>query len=386
MCSRAARVELHVHLVMDSLRYGPRVLHLLAPAHEGGLERVVTMLSSAQGRTRAHVAAVLTPGDEFDDHPFVTRLEALGVPVTRVAVGGRSYLREYRSIAALVARLKPAVIHTHGYRADVIGGCVARAQGIPTVSTVHGFTGGSGRNRLNERVQCLALRRADAVMAVSRPLAHRLARTGISLQKIHFVQNGFTAPSHTLTRGAARRELGIAEDGLVAGWVGRLAHEKGPDVMLDAMFECDPSWRLSVIGDGRESGRLRHRASALGIGDRVAWHGAVANAGVLLTAFDALVLSSRTEGTPIALLEAMHACVPIVATRVGGVPDVVTPAHALLVPSEQPRLIARALEQIALDQSAAKHRALLARERVVQSFDSAAWLAEVDAVYQEACG
>jgi glycosyltransferase involved in cell wall biosynthesis len=372
-------------LVMGNLSHGPRVLHILAPAHEGGLEKVVTMLSAGQGTKRAHVAAVVALGGEADDHPFITRLEALGVPVTRVEVGGRGYLREYRSLVALVARLKPAVLHTHGYRADVIGGFVARARGIPTVSTVHGFTGGSTRNRLNERVQCLALRRADAVIAVSRPLVKRLAHAGIPLRKIHCVPNGFAPSSHSLTRVAARRELGISEHGLVAGWVGRLAHEKGPDVMLDALFECDPAWRLSIIGDGREHGKLRQRALELGIEARVSWHGAVANAGALLTAFDALVLTSRTEGTPIVLLEAMHACVPIVATRVGGVPDVVTPAHALLVPPEQPRTIARALEEVAREQSAASHRAMLARERVVQSFDSAAWLSEVDAVYREAC-
>jgi glycosyltransferase involved in cell wall biosynthesis len=140
-----------------------------------------------------------------------------------------------------------------------------------------------------------------------------------------------------------------------------------------------------MIGDGRDRRRLSQRATELGIADRVAWHGPISNAGSLLTAFDAFVLSSRSEGTPIALLEAMYASVPIVATRVGGVPDVVTSAHALLVAPEKPELIARALDDIARDRSAARDRALLARERVVDSFDPSAWLASVDAVYQQAC-
>jgi glycosyltransferase involved in cell wall biosynthesis len=151
--------------------------------------------------------------------------------------------------------------------------------------------------------------------------------------------------------------------------------------MLDAISECDPTWQLSVIGDGPERERLREQAAKLGIANRVTWHGFVPNACSLLTAFDAFVLSSRTEGTPIALFEAMHSGVPVVAARVGGVPDVVGPAHALLVPPEHPRMIAQALDQILRERSAAEQRSFLARERVLHTFNSTTWLAAVDAIY-----
>ena len=351
---------------------------------EGGLERVVTMMSARlRGGEGVHVAAVLQ-SSEANGHPFVTRLEALGVSITPVVVGARSYLREYRLLAALVARLQPKVVHTHGYRADVIGGAVARAHRIPTVSTVHGFTGGGPKNRLYERLQCLSLRRANAVMAVSAPLVNLLVRAGIPRGKIHCVPNGFEPGGQTLTRAAAREELGIPAAGLVVGWVGRLSREKGADVMLDALAECDRGWRLSMIGEGREGHRLQQQAARLGIADRVMWHGSVADAGSLLTAFDAFVLSSRTEGTPITLLEAMHACVPIVATRVGGVTDVVTSVDALLVPAENPRAIAQALGESARERPAAKLRSAHARNRALQSFDAVSWLATVDSVYRAA--
>jgi glycosyltransferase involved in cell wall biosynthesis len=108
------------------------------------------------------------------------------------------------------------------------------------------------------------------------------------------------------------------------------------------------------------------------------------NAGSLLTAFDAFVLSSRTEGTPITLLEAMNAGVPIIATRVGGVPDVVSTSDALLVPSEQPGMIAQALSEIEREPSAATDRSVRARERLLQSFSPVTWLASIDAVYEAA--
>lgn len=367
---------------MSKLSHNVRVLHLLAPAREGGIQRVVMMLSAAQGRDKVHVAAVLSPRDA-NDHPFITGLEALGIPVTRVVVESRSYLHEYRSLHTLVAELSPEIVHTHGYHGDLIGGSVARAHGVRTVSTVHGFVGAPPlRNHIYEWLQSRVLRRADAVVAVSRPLVDRLTRAGISRGRIHVVPNGFTPEAVSASRDAARRQLDIPGDARIIGWIGRLSREKGADVMLEALAECALPWQLSMIGDGPELNRLKRQAVDLGIADRVKWHGQIANAGRLVTAFDSFVLSSRTEGTPIVLFEAMHASIPIVATRVGGVPDVVSSEHALLVPTEQPAMIARALAELEREPGAARHRSVLARHRLTHSFGTANWIAAIDAVYE----
>jgi glycosyltransferase involved in cell wall biosynthesis len=360
-----------------------RVVHLLAPTQGAGLEQVVAMLSVGQRSEGVHVVLVLTPA-EAEDHPYSRRLSELGVAFTKVVVPGRSYLREYREINALLKRLAPQVLHTHGYRADLIGIVVARRNRIPLVSTVHGFTGATVRIRVNERVQCLILRRADAVIAVSIPLVERLAGAGISRDKIHYVPNGFLPTLVSLDRSQAREKLGITAGRLVAGWVGRLSTEKGADVMLDALSLTSASWQLELIGDGPERQALEHQTDQLGIADRVRWHGSIPSAAAVLSAFDAFVLSSRTEGTPIALLEAMHAGVPIIATRVGGVPDVVTSAHALLIPSEQPETIASALAEIEHHRSAAQARSQLAHERLHTTFGAERWLASIESVYEAA--
>ena len=96
------------------------------------------------------------------------------------------------------------------------------------------------------------------------------------------------------------------------------------------------------------------------------------------------MLSSRTEGTPITLFEAMDASVPIVAASVGGIPDVITAIHAILVPREQPGAIARALDEIQRDPAAAVERSMRARERLISKFADSAWLQAIDAVYQAA--
>lgn len=369
--------------LMPRLNKRIRVLHIVAPARQGGMERVVTMLSAAQRWEGTHVAAVLPPA-QVPEHPFITGLATVGVPVTTVAVPARRYLREYRSLRDLIGRLQPGVVHTHGYHADVIGGAAARSVGACTVSTVHGFLGVPLRNLVYERLQLIALRRANALLAVSSPLVERLAQAGISRSRIHLVLNGFAPTGPNKSRTAARRDLGIPESALVAGWVGRLSREKGADVMLEAMAACELPWQFSMIGDGPQRKRLRQRADELGIADRITWHGPIANAGTLFSAFDAFVLSSRTEGTPIALLEAMNACVPIVAAQVGGVPDMVTSAHAMLVPAERPAMIAQSLAALLRDPSAANERSLRARQRVIGRFSADAWLAAVDDVYRMA--
>ena len=233
-------------------------------------------------------------------------------------------------------------------------------------------------------MQAFALRRADAVIAVSAPLVRRLTEARVARDKIHLIPNGFAPSNAVLTRNAARQQLGLTADASIVGWVGRLSREKGGDVMLEALAASDPSWKLSMIGDGPERDKLIEQAARLDLKERVRWHGAVPDAGSLLAAFDAFVLSSRTEGTPITLLEAMDVCVPIVATHVGGVPDVVTSEHALLVPPEQPRAIATALAEVKRDRSGAVHRSKLARERLTHVFSASAWLDAVDAVYRAA--
>jgi glycosyltransferase involved in cell wall biosynthesis len=186
----------------------------------------------------------------------------------------------------------------------------------------------------------------------------------------------------TATRADARRTLGLGSDTKIVGWIGRLSREKGADVMLNAFSLCDRSLRLSIIGDGPEREHLRELAARLGIAERVTWHGAIANAGTLLSAFDAFVLSSRTEGTPIVLFEAMYAGVPIVATTVGGVSDVVSSDQALLIPPEDPNRLAGALGELATNPDITLVRSRSARERLRTSFDLTVWLAEMESVYR----
>lgn len=356
------------------------ILHVVAPAAFGGLETVLRALASGLARRghRVKVAVVITPDDS--SHPFARALEADGVGVEAVCVGPRQYRRERRALHGICERMRPDVVHTHGFRPDVIDSGVGRAHGAALVSTCHGFIETDLRGLLYQWVQRQALRKFDAVVAVSRPIHDRLRRSGIADSKLHLVPNGLTI-ERAASRLEARRELGVGNESLI-GWVGRLSSEKGPDIALDAFARvAHPDACLALIGAGREEDALRARANALHVADRVRWLGAVPDAGKLFSAFDAFLLSSRTEGTPMALLEAMAAGVPVVATRVGGVPDIVDDAVAALIESEDVAGIASALDQALGAGDLVQARAAKARERIAERYGSDAWLNSYEHIY-----
>jgi len=165
------------------------------------------------------------------------------------------------------------------------------------------------------------------------------------------------------------------------GWVGRLSQEKGPDLLIDALARLtDLPMVVSIIGTGRDAEALKADAAARTTAD-ILWHGLVPDAARLYSAFDVFVLSSRTEGTPIALLEAMAAGTPIVATAVGGVPDVVTKQEAVLVQPGNTDALANAIRAVHDDGSNAQSRAAAARMRLSQLFAREPWLSAYATLY-----
>jgi glycosyltransferase involved in cell wall biosynthesis len=351
------------------------------------MERVVEMLAVGQAEHShaVRVAAVVTPDSAAKVERYLLALGAGGIPVHRVEVAGRGYARESAMVADLVREFRPDVVHSHGYRTDVVDGPRVRRQGTPFVVTAHGYTGGGFRNHVYEWIQRRSLKRCDAVVAVSRPLQQELARAGIARDRLHLVVNGWKAPASTATPAEARRALGTREGTFAIGWVGRVSHEKGLEVAIRALTELrDVPVALVVVGDGPRRAEMVALAAQLGVSTRVHWVGVVSGAARLFTGFDALVCSSHTEGTPIVLLEAMSAGVPIVSTRVGGIPDILTDDEAVLVSAGDASAIAAAIRAIIRDPAVGESRAAAARARLERDRGADHWVAEYDHVYEAA--
>lgn len=358
------------------------ILHLTAPGEVGGLESVVRTLAVGHAARGHRVGVFASVTGENTDTPFTRALQSGGVEVHVPPLATRSYLRERAAIRQVVDATNPDIVHSHGYRADVVG-LFATGGRVRRVTTVHGFTGGDWKNRMYERLQLRALRKFDVVVSVSRPLLDRIIASGVPEPRVRLIPNAFGSAGTPIDRSTAREALRFPGNEFVIGWVGRLGREKGLDLMLEALqLLVDLPVALAVLGDGQERQSLEAQARSLGVFDRVRWLGIVPEAGRYFSAFDLYVLSSRTEGTPVTVLEAMDARVPVVATAVGGVPDVLSEREAWLVPAGNPGRLAAAIRHAWSDEAERLSRAETASRRLARDFALSPWLESYERLYR----
>ncbi len=359
------------------------VLHVIAPAPFGGAETALLALCRGlQEQIRPSVAILA----DARSGPFIKQVESAGLPHTVVDSPSRNYLRDIRALRTLVRRDRITLLHSHGYRADAVGLIAARLESVPNVATAHGFTGGSLRNRINQFIGVQALRHSSAVIAVSAPLGTTLQGEGVRRERLHVIPNAWAPPAgQPMTRAAARARLGLPADGRIVGWVGRMSAEKGPDLAIDALAGLERDVSLCMIGDGPGRALAEGRAMELGVMPMVRLAGSISGVWEVLPAFDVLLLSSRTEGTPMILLEAMHAEVPIVASSVGGVPALLDEETARLAPASGPAL-GDALRAALADPDESRRRAAAARRRLAERNDMTQWIDRHLALYSSLSG
>lgn len=356
-----------------------KVMHLIAPAPFGGAETVVKALALKRGgRGDTIVAALVREGN----HPFVLGARAAGVDLRTIETGSRQYLRQVRQVSELIRRERVDVLHTHVYHANIVGFLGARSSRCLRVTTFHGHTGGSARVRLYERADRWMLPRFDAVICVSERQRGELTRAGIGPDRLHVIPNGATAGT-PLPRAEARRQLGLG-DGAAVGWIGRLSHEKGPDLLLDAVAALPGHITAVLLGDGPLRQPLEERARAMGLGQRVVFAGQRPDAGALIGAFDLLVLSSRTEGMPMVLLEAVAAGVPVAAFAVGGIPDYLNDRNGWVVPAGDTAALAAAVAGAIADPALRVARSSEASRLLDGPLGPDHWLDRIEAVYRGA--
>lgn len=343
------------------------IVHVLQWLEMGGAETVALRLARAQ-RAAGHRVRLLSLGGP--QGPLRRAFDEAGVPVdaprTRAegldpALWGRLALR--------LGRRRPDVIHTHDPRSLVYAGPGARLAGARLIHTKHGDDAGGGRRG---RLLAAAGRLPHAFVAVSAQTAAVARAAGEApAHRVTTIPNGVALRPATGDRAAVRAELGLPPEAVVIGCVGRLEPVKGPDVLVDAVQRC-PEAHLVLVGDGSLFAQLdRPRVHRLGLRHDVPR---------LLSAFDLFAMGSRNEGLPLALLEAMAAGLPVVATAVGGVPDAVGDA-GVVVPPEDPAALAAALAPLVAD---AEHRAELgARARAAAArHDFAHTVAAYQALYE----
>ncbi|MDR2365583.1 MAG: glycosyltransferase family 4 protein [Zoogloeaceae bacterium] len=274
-------------------------------------------------------------------------------------------------LKALMAELQgcPGLINAHNFRAQVFGWICARRLRLPLALTQHGFTPRSAKQRLYAWIglRLGMSRRVRRIACVSQGIARLHARVGVSTDKLEVIPNGLPQ-----CRGAPPPRQAAAP---LVGFVGRLSAEKGPDLFLDALIPlCAkyPDLQAVMLGDGPLAASLQTRVAAAGLGGRIRLPGYQRDMEAWFARLSVLALSSRTEGTPMVLLEAMRGGVPIAACAVGGVPDMIEDgANGLLAPPGDAVLLSRQIERLLIDADFAGRLAAAGRLRQERDYDLA---------------
>ncbi len=357
-----------------------KICHVITRLIVGGAQENTVLTCAHLDRTR--YAPLLVSGPETGtEGDLAAEAKQLGVRIRVVPTLVREIAPQRDLDAALrlwrlFVRERPAIVHTHSSKAGIVGRLAARLARVPViVHTVHGwgFHRGmrAGRRATYVRLERLAAQWTTRLVVVSDrdrqiglahgigvPSAYVLIRSGVDLAPFR------DARRH---RAAIRVSLGIPPEAPVVGAVMRLSAQKDPETLLKAAAEVlgrIPAAYLVLVGDGPLRGEFERWAETLGIRHRVRMTGLRRDVPALMGAFDALVFTSRWEGLPRVIPQAMAAEIPIVATSVGGVGEAIQDGvTGWLTPPGVPHLVAQRLIEILEAPDHARALALRARAR-----------------------
>jgi len=283
-----------------------------------------------------------------------------GIRCVLLRTRGRFEKRTLRQLQALVVNEGIDIIQSHSFKPHLYAILLRRRLRRPWLAFAHGWTLETWRVCLNNAIERRLLRYADHVIALSESLEKDLRAHGRS-GPVSIVMNAITRlpePTTTQLRDAARCQLTVAAGAFVIACIGRLSFEKAQDLLLTALQRVRPATQRPIVvllaGDGPFRERLQTQAAALRGHVDVRFLGHVADVAPLYVACDMVAMPSRSEGTPNVILEAMSYGLPIVATRVGSVPSMVTDAtEALLVDTQDVVALASKLQRVYDDSSVA---------------------------------
>jgi glycosyltransferase involved in cell wall biosynthesis len=356
-----------------------RVLHVVKVAGISGAENHLLLLLPALRERGWDVAAVMLHEGEPGAEDFAARLEADAVPVERVRLPRAFDPRAFTRILRRARRDRPDVLHTHLVHADFHGLPAGRLARVPAlVSTKHGFNAFRHRKAFATADRTVASL-ADVHVAISAGLAGYLAESeGFDAASFEVVHYGIEAgPEPAPLPGVPRLAI-----------VGRLIPIKGHDVLLRAVARARErlsGLTLEIAGDGELGPELRATATQLGLGDAVSFLGRVAPVAPVLERAEVVVVPSFGEGFGMVALEAMERGRPVIASDVGGLPEIVDEGRTgLLVPPGDVEALARAIAELAADPARSAEMGAAGRARALAEFSQERCTDRIVTLYGEA--
>jgi glycosyltransferase involved in cell wall biosynthesis len=345
----------------------PSVLFVFHSHTCGGIEKhLLTLMQGLAGR--GYRTAFAGPADSW----LMDQVRAHGLSGYHLPMHGMFDLWSALRLVSLARRVGADLIHSHATRGARYARFAGALTDIPVVSTAHSTNAGKHFGG------------ADRIIAVSKAVADFLETCGYDRERILIVHNGAPDIRRVPSTRALRQELGIPPDRPLIGLVGRFIRDKGHDIAIEALSRLSVPAHLALIGDhatpwGRDVRLRSHSAPAP---NRIHFAGFRDEVQELLGDFDLLVAPSRREALSLALIEAAAAGVPVVASRIGGIPEVVLDGETgILVAPQDPASLARAIESLITDPALRMRLGQAARRRYEDHFSLQRMLDATEEVY-----
>jgi glycosyltransferase involved in cell wall biosynthesis len=359
----------------------PRVLHVVDSLEIGGMERLVHDLAIARGAETTSVACLVSVGS------FGEALRNQGIKVELIGTKG-GFIPTVWRMSRHLRRVRADLLHCHSLYSFLNGSTAARLAGnIPAVVTKHGASvpGNGPGSRMNR----LLIRHAD-VVAVSREAMDVVKAWTRNSRSLCYIPNGLSLrPYENLpSRRSARMRLGLPESSFIIGVVARVTRTKGHRLLLDVFARLQsrmPNALLLIVGDGAELPAVKAHIRKLALENSVQVMGERQDVPAILAALDVFCLPSETEGMPMTVLEAMAAGLPVLASNVGGIPELLEQGRAgLMVPPRAPDELEAALLTLANDPVRARDMGRAGRERLLKEFSLECTLNAYEDLYRQA--
>jgi glycosyltransferase involved in cell wall biosynthesis len=370
------------------------VLHLIDSTGMYGAEAVVLDLMAEQ--KRKGIVPILGSIGETDiqDKEIEKIAEQRSLEVKKFRMKNGLNILGAMRIARFASNNKMDLIHCHGYKPNILMGLIPkRVRRVPYLVTMHGWTTTNSFSKMGvySWLDAIMVKRADMAVVVSQSMMNHPKVRAIGLKTI-VIHNGVRSPADDDSNISSEKHFlnGFKPKGMIIGAVGRLAPEKGFEVLIEAVAELAREGynvSLVIIGEGRERQKLEDLSYKRGIADRVLLAGYHHHVNRQLNYFDVFVLSSLSEGLPITLLEAMEAGLPIIATSVGGVPEALDNGKCgLLVSRGSSHEIAKAFMKLYESPDLRYRLGNLAKKRVRNEFTVEKMALEYLKIYEKILG
>lgn len=368
-----------------------RVIHVNTARSWRGGEQQVLYLAEGLAAQGIPQKLVCPPGS-----PLATRARSAGIDVVERRLGGYVDFPSSRAIAKLARAFEADLLHLHTAQAHAIGTRAARWAGRggqrPKTVIARRVAYSIFRHSFFRLNRLKYTRGVDRILCITEAVRNVLIEDGLPTEQLVVVPSGIDPARFEAipdTSAALQAELGVPDGAWVLGSVGALTPEKGHRHLLDAVgpvAEAVPHLHLVIAGTGDERAALESQARALGIADRVTFAGFRDDVPALLRWFDALAFPSLMEGMGTTVLDALCCGLPVVASRAGGIPEVIRDGiDGLLVPPGDPVALAAGLVRLATEPETARDLGATGRARVLEHFTRARMVERTLAAYRALC-